>query len=108
MAHICQTKVGNNYHSFGIPLITVSGSIAASTKNKGAYTISSGILEAGQPILVKFVSGNTLSDPIISIDGTTGIDIIGFGACKPELIPANGIVEMLYDGEKFIISNISK
>lgn len=108
MAHICQTKIGDNYHSFELPLIAVPNTIAANTANKGSYTISSGILEAGQSILVKFINGNTLGDPIISIDGTNGIEIIGYGSCKPELILANSIVEMLYDGEKFIISNISK
>ena len=108
MAKISTIEIGNNSYAIALPLIEVPSTIASSTSNKGSYSISSGNLEVGQQLLIKFVNGNTASSPTININNSGNKAITGISPCLPNPLAANSIIEAVYDGTNFIIIKIIK
>ena len=108
MAKISTIELEDNSYAITLPLIEVPSTIVSSTPNKGSYSISSGNLEEGQQLLIKFVNGNTASSPTININSSGNIAIVGISPCLPNPLEANSIIETVYDGTNFIIIKIIK
>ena len=89
-------------YAITLSLIEVPSTVAASTTNKGAYTISSNNLEDGEQFLIKFINGNTVLAPTITIN-SVACSIIGKSPCLPENIGANNIIEVIYIGNNQLI-----
>ena len=89
-------------YTITLSLIEIPSTVAANTTNKGTYIISSNSLEDGEQFLIKFINGNTVSVPTITIN-SIACSITGKSPCLPENIGANNIIEVIYIGNNQLI-----